>query len=103
MQLGARLATLDTAPDFFGGAEISRRDVTRFVRKLDAVSMTRSCSILFTAHPSVRGRASGSFDSGSTGWEAKVRARLSLHDPGDEDDDSDEDKRDRGRPPSDAS
>ena len=95
MQLGAKLATLDTAPDFFGGTEISRRDVTRFVRKLDAVSITRSCAILFTAHPSVRGRASGSLDSGSTGWEAKVRARLSLHDPGDEDD---EDKK-APRPP----
>jgi RecA-family ATPase len=75
-----------TAPDFFGGTEISRRDVTRFVRKLDAVSITRRCAILFTAHPSVRGRSQGTFDSGSTGWEAKVRARLSLHDPGDEDD-----------------
>jgi RecA-family ATPase len=100
MQLGAKLATLDTAPDFFGGTEISRRDVTRFVRKLDAVSMTRSCAILFTAHPSVRGRTSGSFDSGSTGWEAKVRARLSLHDPGNEDDEDADKKANAPQPPS---
>jgi RecA-family ATPase len=96
MQLGAKLAALDTAPDFFGGNEIGRRDVTRFVRKLDAVSITRGCAIVFTAHPSVRGRSQGTFDSGSTGWEAKVRARLSLHDPGDEGED--EDKR-TPRPP----
>jgi RecA-family ATPase len=100
LRLGAKLATLDTAPDFFGGTEISRRDVTRFVRKLDAVSMTRGCAILFSAHPSVRGRASGSFDSGSTGWEAKVRARLSLHDPGNEDDEDADKKAKAPRPPS---
>jgi RecA-family ATPase len=101
VHLGAKLATLDTAPDFFGGTEISRRDVTRFVRKLDAVSITRSCAILFSAHPSVRGRASGSFDSGSTGWEAKVRARLSLHDPGNEDDLDGDNKAKAPQPPSD--
>jgi RecA-family ATPase len=86
----ARIGGLDTAPDFFGGEEISRRQVSQFVRRLDAVSMTRHCALLFTAHPSVRGAASGSFESGSTGWAAKVRARLSLHDPGEEDEDADE-------------
>jgi RecA-family ATPase len=101
MQLGAKLATLDTAPDFFGGTEISRRDVTRFVRRLDAVSITRSCAIMYTAHPSVRGRASGALDSGSTGWEAKVRARLSLHDPGNEDDKDADSKVRAPRPPTD--
>jgi hypothetical protein len=31
----------------------------------------------------MRGRSSGRFDSGNTGIEGKMRARLSLHDPGD--------------------
>ncbi|HME25461.1 MAG TPA: AAA family ATPase [Acetobacteraceae bacterium] len=82
MQTGARLAVLDTASHFFGGSEISRREVTRYLRKLDAISMMRSCAILFSAHPSVRGKAAGTFDSGSTAWEGGVRSRLSLHDPG---------------------
>jgi RecA-family ATPase len=86
----ARIAALDTAPDFFGGEEVSRRQVSQFIRRLDAVSMTRHCAMLFTAHPSVRGAASGTLDSGSTGWGGKVRARLSLHDPGEEDEDPDE-------------
>lgn len=85
----AKLCVLDTAPDFFGGNEIVRREVTRFVRVLDAISMQRDCAILFTAHPSVRGAESGALDSGSTGWGAKVRARLSLHDPGEDDEDED--------------
>jgi RecA-family ATPase len=94
-EVGAKLAVLDTAPDFFGGEEISRRQVAQFIRRLDAVSMTRGCALLFSAHPSVRGMASGEMDSGTTGWGAKVRARLSLHDPGEPD--ADEAKDGRGR------
>jgi hypothetical protein len=86
----AKLCILDTAPDFFGGNEIVRREVTRFVRVLNAISMQRDCAILFTAHPSIRGAESGALGSGSTGWGAKVRARLSLHDPGEDDEDEDE-------------
>jgi hypothetical protein len=43
--------------------------------------MANKCGILFSAHPSQRGIASGRLDSGNTGWEGKVRARLTLHDP----------------------
>jgi RecA-family ATPase len=89
MRLGAGIATLDTLPHFFGGNEIVRRDVTRFVSRLDAISIARGCSVLFTAHPSVRGKTAGTYDSGSTAWEGGVRSRLSLHDPGLEDDDDD--------------
>ena len=78
---GAQLAVLDTAPHFFGGNEIDRREVSRFIRKLDGVSITRRCAVVFTAHPSQSGRRSGRMDSGSTGWEGSVRARLSLSRP----------------------
>jgi RecA-family ATPase len=84
IQFKAGLAVLDTIPDFFGGNEISRREVSQFFRKLDAVSTGRHCGITFTAHPSIRGRADGSLGSGSTGWEGKTRSRISLRDPGDE-------------------
>jgi RecA-family ATPase len=85
-ELGIGLAALDTVPDFFGGDEIKRRHVTQFLRSLDGVAMRRDCCILFSAHPSQRGISTGSLDSGSTGWEGKVRARLTLHDPEDKDD-----------------
>jgi len=85
--LGAVLATLDTAPHFFGGNEVVRREVTKFLRKLDAISIARGCGMLYTAHPSVRGKSSKTFDSGSTGWEGSARARISIHDPGTQEDD----------------
>jgi RecA-family ATPase len=87
----AELAVLDTIPDFFGGNEVTRREVSRFIRKLDGVSMTRECAILYTAHPSVRGEKSGMHDSGSTGWGGKTRSRIGMEDPGPPDQE-DEDK-----------
>lgn len=96
----AKLGVLDTAPDFFGGNEISRREVSQFVRALDGISMHCGCAVVFSAHPSVRGQESGTLDSGSTGWGAKVRARLSLHDPGeDEDEDAEAERRRLRLPP----
>jgi RecA-family ATPase len=88
----AGLCVLDTVPDFFGGNEIARREVSQFIRVLDAISMQRGCGLVFTAHPSVRGQESGALDSGSTGWTGKVRARMSLHDPGPDNEDEDEAK-----------
>jgi RecA-family ATPase len=101
VECGARIATLDTAADVFGGTEISRREVSQFVRLLDRVSMMRHCALLFTAHPSVRGAASGALDSGTTAWGGKVRARLTLHDPGEEDENADEaeERRRKHQPP----
>lgn len=78
------LLVLDTLPDFFGGNEINRRETSNFIRMLDSISMMQHCAILAAAHPSVSGRRSGRFDSGNTGIEGKMRARLSLHDPGDD-------------------
>jgi RecA-family ATPase len=85
---GSQLAVLDTAPDFFGGQEIDRRQISRFFRLLDGIGMKYDCAIVYSAHPSVRGRASGTFVSGSTGWGAKTRAQLVIRDPAIEDDDN---------------
>ena len=82
MEIGAHLVTLDTLPHFFGGNEIVRREVSRFIRKLDGISIARGCAFVVSAHPSARGRTSGSMESGSTGWEGGFRARLGLSDPG---------------------
>jgi RecA-family ATPase len=75
------VAGLDTVAHMFGGEEVKRREVAPFIRFLDAISITRDCAIVFTAHPSVRGRQSGTMDSGSTHWEGGVRSRLTFHDP----------------------
>jgi hypothetical protein len=83
-EIGAHLVTLDTLPHFFGGNEIVRREVSRFIRKLDGISIARGCAFVVSAHPSTRGRTSGSMESGSTGWEGGFRARLGLSDPGPE-------------------
>jgi RecA-family ATPase len=72
---------LDTVAHFFGGEEVRRREVARFIRTLDNISIGRDCSILFTAQPSVRGRNTGTMESGSTHWEAGVRSRLGWQDP----------------------
>jgi RecA-family ATPase len=85
LESGAQFAVLDTAPHFFGGNEIDRRQVSRFIRKLDAISIMRRCAIVFTAHPSQSGRKSGRLESGSTAWEGSVRARLSLARPDEKD------------------
>lgn len=72
---------LDTLGHIFGGDEVKRGHVGRFMRVLDAISITRDCAIMFSAHPSVRGKRDGTMDSGSTGWEGGVRARLGWGDP----------------------
>ena len=83
------LVVLDTLPDFFGGEEVNRRQTSQFIRMLDGLGMRQNCAMVTSAHPSMRGRASGRLDSGNTGIEGKMRARLTLHDPGD---DGDEDE-----------
>ena len=92
--LKVHLVTLDTLPHFFGGNEIVRREVSRFIRKLDAISIARRCAILCTAHPSRSGRQSGTLESGSTGWDGGFRARLGLEDPGPEGEDKPNDRND---------
>jgi RecA-family ATPase len=77
----AGFAVLDTIADFFGGEEINRRQIARFLRLLTATGMRNHCAIMGTRHPSQRGKSTGTYESGSTGWEAKERARLVLRDP----------------------
>jgi RecA-family ATPase len=81
LRLGIGLAGLDTLPHMFGGDEIRRGHVARFIRILDAISIERDCAIMFTAQPSARGRKDGSLESGSTHWDAGVRSRLGWTDP----------------------
>jgi RecA-family ATPase len=62
--------------------------------------VTPKCTILGSRHPSQSGQRSGSYTSGSTGWEAKERSRLVLRDPVYDDDDDDRKQRRKFQVPS---
>lgn len=71
--LKAEVVCLDSIARIFGGNENNRHQVTQFVAWLnDAASPTRA-AIIPIGHPA---KAEGSEFSGSTAWEASVRARM---------------------------
>lgn len=78
---------LDVVADFFGGNEINRNESSSFLRLLDTTANERGFALVFSGHPSLRGLRDGTLQSGSTGWEGKVRGLMTLADPSDEDDD----------------
>lgn len=72
----ARLLILDTAADLFGGNENVRSEVRQFVQSCCArLAQEIDGAVLLCAHPSRSGLATGSGDSGSTGWNAAFRSR----------------------------
>jgi RecA-family ATPase len=78
----ARLVIIDAAADAFGGDENNRGHVRQFVqRALGLIALKIDGAVLCTAHPSRAGISSGTGDSGSTGWSAAFRSRLSMGAP----------------------
>jgi len=80
-RLRPRCVALDTRADVFGGNELSRVQVRFFVRALRRLCIAYDMAIVLLSHPSVSGMASGSGQSGSTGWGNSVRSRLYLTAP----------------------
>jgi RecA-family ATPase len=77
LSFGARLVVLDTAADLFGGNENDRGQVRQFVQAAcTRIAREIDGAVLLCAHPSRSGLATGSGDSGSTGWNAAFRSRL---------------------------
>lgn len=72
------LVVLDTSADLFGGNEIDRGQVRRFVSMLREIAMEFDCAVVLLSHPSVAGMQSGAGTSGSTAWSNSVRSRLYL-------------------------
>lgn len=72
------LLVLDTLGNLFSGNENDRAQVTQFVALLRNLAVMHGTAVLLLAHPSKTGMASGSGDSGSTGWNGTVRSRLYL-------------------------
>jgi RecA-family ATPase len=73
-----KLIMLDNSADLYGGNENDRAQVRQFITMLRGLAMISSGGVLLSSHPSLTGISSGSGLSGSTAWNASVRARLYL-------------------------
>ena len=78
---GAQLVVLDSLHDLFGGNENSRPHARQFVSMLRGLAMDIDGAVVFCAHPSLSGLASGTGSSGNTAWNNAVRSRLYLTRP----------------------
>lgn len=76
--LRPKLIVIDPSADVFGGDEINRAQVRKFVSMLRGLAIDYDCAVLLLSHPSVAGLTSGSGTSGSTAWNNSVRSRLYL-------------------------
>jgi hypothetical protein len=76
--LRPKLIVIDPSADVFGGDEINRAQVRKFVSMLRALAMEIDCAVLLLSHPSLTGMNSGTGTSGSTAWNNSVRSRLYL-------------------------
>lgn len=73
-----RLVVIDPSADVFGGDEINRAQVRKFVSMLRGLAIDQDCAVLLLSHPSQAGLATGSGTSGSTAWNNSVRSRLYM-------------------------
>jgi len=78
MALRPKLIVIDPSADVFGGDEINRAQVRKFVSMLRALAMDIDCAVLLLSHPSLAGMNTGTGTSGSTAWNNSVRSRLYL-------------------------
>ena len=71
--LGVKLVFLDSIARLYGGNENDRHQVTQFIAWLNYALAPTNAALVLLGHPA---KAAGSEFSGSTAWEASVRARL---------------------------
>ncbi|WP_191057567.1 AAA family ATPase [Geminicoccus harenae] len=79
--VGARLVIVDTVGQTYGGNENDRAQVTAYINALARIAQEIDGAVLLIAH---RPKNGAEF-SGSTGWDATVRARLLMEVREDED------------------
>jgi RecA-family ATPase len=79
------LLVLDTLADLFGGNEIIRHQVRKFISMLRGLAFEFRVTVILLAHPSQSGMARGDGSSGSTAWNNSVRSRIYLFRPVDGD------------------
>lgn len=78
-QFRPRLVVIDTVADTFGGDEVKRAHARQFVQGVGG-NMARAfgCALVFLAHPSAAGMATGSGTGGSTAWSNTFRSRIYM-------------------------
>jgi len=81
---GVQVLVVDTAADTFGGIEIDRSQVTRFIRLLEAVGRDNAGAVVLVAHPSVAGLKDRTGISGSSAWRNAARSVIWLRKPDDD-------------------
>lgn len=79
--LRPKLIVIDPSADVFGGDEVNRAQVRKFVSMLRGMAMHIDCAVLLLSHPSLTGLNSGTGTSGSTAWNNSVWSRLYLEVP----------------------
>ena len=76
---GHRLAIVDPLAAAYASSDLDRALVRRFTSAIDHAAQHSRCAVLLVAHPSLSGtREGGHAHSGSTDWQASVRAHLVL-------------------------
>jgi RecA-family ATPase len=76
---GVQYVIIDTTTKTFAGNQNDPRHVTAFVDELQKLAIAIDGIVILTQHPSMRGRLTGTGESGSVQWENAVRSRLYLH------------------------
>lgn len=71
-----KFAIVDPLAAAYASSEIERALVRAFTSAIDGAAEEAGCAVLLIAHPSVSGKDRGS--SGSTDWQASVRAHFVL-------------------------
>lgn len=71
--LGIEAWCLDSVARIYGGRENDRHQVTQFLSMMNSIVAPTKGGIVLVGHPA---KADGSEFSGSTAWEASVRARM---------------------------
>jgi hypothetical protein len=66
---------IDTAADTFGGRENDRAMVRQYIGLLRGLAIDASAAVMLVSHPSLTGLNTDTGLSGSTAWDASVRAR----------------------------
>ena len=76
---GVQYVIIDTITKTFGGNQSDPRHVTDYINEMQRLAIAINGVVILTQHPSMRGRMTGTGESGSVQWENSVRARLYLH------------------------
>jgi hypothetical protein len=77
-QIRPGLTVLDNIAQLFDGNENDRGLVSRFLRHLNGIARRRRTAIVLLGHPSRGGHGEGEHYSGSSAWNAGVRARVEF-------------------------